>query len=995
MWPLLLNMTRDECRRTLRRLELEAYSNMMSVFRAQGALEENRTKLLEELRAVLHISHDRHSAEARRVSNDELLATIAEHLAGPNTGLRWISEGRRKIPLLPRGIPQTMYTEVADKVSETTVLENKEIQNRIEIEKLEAARTDQECLQETDGQTECPMDIESGEDAYSPIALEDHTAKIWDTEIICRKRKIQDESYDNTAVKNKRNIPVNANQRHLNLSQVYSKFSQPAVSKSSSQSKHSYNTVSKVSTSKSNQTRAPRTRKPRQNKQQKQPKSTTKQNKKSKNVAISPNNQYNPVSLHLDISANPNTFQASYAQSVLANKNRKDFTDDNTKTIPSGISNDSHTMRLITQPETIPHEPVDSENTHPNNPIILEPKTISVSKPNVSKPCQLVLQKRDAEKRIQVSDYKIVQKSNENVKLHLTSRPPVFVAPTSTPRTMNTPGKLVTTKVIGSIPKPRTTPAPVISEKMVVVSKPLADHRITHPKINITSSSTSTPIKTSLSASFPSKTTESLTPKGIPATDLRVSAKTFVLNPKSAQKMVVLPVKTSKEGQPMFHFKGIPTPMKLVSVSSQPNTSMSKSNPLYPKPAVVNTFPTNAKILGVEPIKTANLADIVPVKGLTPATQKITNPMVRPVNPKGNVIVVQKSATIGKALTFTKNGNDMSKIIMGKNVNKLLQAKKSEPGDPSNPGNVIVLELNNEQSGRTTTLSEILDSRGTSTAREMEHSSGAITADTPVLFDNQIVEANCNQNSLDSTTSISDIVPMQDAIEKNNKSNFSHREDLKNSSSVTEWEMELETVSRKEKDEDDKLNSLHLDLGMSSESDSEYIVGGKGKSEHSSQDSLQQETQRGMSREMYSGSSGISLATRTMLSQLQDEESSNDSSFALKAKKSDAKDIKIDKSDLEALSKAKAKLTQKVAEAQSRQKRIDVYSTAITSSEINLDSFSYLDEGLMTGDDVFAHDNKRENRTDVLDEHLSYLGEDSANSTDSQTVSESLTSNEQ
>lgn len=59
-------------------IELEAYSNMISVFRAQGALEDNRKKLLEELRAVLHISNDRHSAEARRVSNDELLATIAE-----------------------------------------------------------------------------------------------------------------------------------------------------------------------------------------------------------------------------------------------------------------------------------------------------------------------------------------------------------------------------------------------------------------------------------------------------------------------------------------------------------------------------------------------------------------------------------------------------------------------------------------------------------------------------------------------------------------------------------------------------------------------------------------------------------------------------------------------------------------------------------------------------------------------------------------------------
>lgn len=59
-------------------VELEAYSNMISVFRAQGPLEDHRKKLLEELRAVLHISHDRHSAEARRVSNDELLATIAE-----------------------------------------------------------------------------------------------------------------------------------------------------------------------------------------------------------------------------------------------------------------------------------------------------------------------------------------------------------------------------------------------------------------------------------------------------------------------------------------------------------------------------------------------------------------------------------------------------------------------------------------------------------------------------------------------------------------------------------------------------------------------------------------------------------------------------------------------------------------------------------------------------------------------------------------------------
>lgn len=52
----------------------------------------------------------------------------------------------------------------------------------------------------------------------------------------------------------------------------------------------------------------------------------------------------------------------------------------------------------------------------------------------------------------------------------------------------------------------------------------------------------------------------------------------------------------------------------------------------------------------------------------------------------------------------------------------------------------------------------------------------------------------------------------------------------------------------------------------------------------------------------------------------------------------------------EALSKARAKLCEKVAEARSQQKRIDVYSTAL-SAEINLDSFSYLDEGMMAGDE--------------------------------------------
>ncbi|GBP81015.1 BRCA2-interacting transcriptional repressor EMSY [Eumeta japonica] len=87
---------------------------MISVFRAQGALEDNTKKLLEELRAVLHISHDRHSAEARRVANDEILATIAEQLAGPNTGLGWIL--RREKKALNTASPQYLMSLVCQMV---------------------------------------------------------------------------------------------------------------------------------------------------------------------------------------------------------------------------------------------------------------------------------------------------------------------------------------------------------------------------------------------------------------------------------------------------------------------------------------------------------------------------------------------------------------------------------------------------------------------------------------------------------------------------------------------------------------------------------------------------------------------------------------------------------------------------------------------------------------------------------------------------------------
>ncbi|XP_065356693.1 mucin-2 [Calliphora vicina] len=153
MWPQALQMTRDECRGILRRLELESYSQVISVFRAQGGLSDAKAKLLEELRGIFHISNERHRAEARRVANDEQLATIAEAISGPNTWQEWSREGRRPYPMLPRVAPQTALALLANNVAEETAQENskllypaetadaiKEEQQQIENQKsLEAA----------------------------------------------------------------------------------------------------------------------------------------------------------------------------------------------------------------------------------------------------------------------------------------------------------------------------------------------------------------------------------------------------------------------------------------------------------------------------------------------------------------------------------------------------------------------------------------------------------------------------------------------------------------------------------------------------------------------------------------------------------------------------------------------------------------------------------------------------------------------------------------
>lgn len=124
VWPTILDLGRDECKRILRKLELEAYAGVISALRAQGDLTKDKKDLLGELTKILGISTERHRAEVRRAVNDERLTTIAYHMSGPNSSSEWSIEGRRLVPLMPRLVPQTAFTVTANAVASATATQN-------------------------------------------------------------------------------------------------------------------------------------------------------------------------------------------------------------------------------------------------------------------------------------------------------------------------------------------------------------------------------------------------------------------------------------------------------------------------------------------------------------------------------------------------------------------------------------------------------------------------------------------------------------------------------------------------------------------------------------------------------------------------------------------------------------------------------------------------------------------------------------------------------
>lgn len=77
---------------------------------------------------------------------------------------------------MPRGIAQTMYTEIADKVAEVSAAENKEL-HKIE-NTLITPVSNEEVLPDPETAESALECSESMDEVYPPVATEDHSSKV-------------------------------------------------------------------------------------------------------------------------------------------------------------------------------------------------------------------------------------------------------------------------------------------------------------------------------------------------------------------------------------------------------------------------------------------------------------------------------------------------------------------------------------------------------------------------------------------------------------------------------------------------------------------------------------------------------------------------------------------------------------------------------------------------------------------------------------------------
>lgn len=596
-------------------------------------------------------------------------------------------------------------------------------------------------------------------------------------------------------------------------------------------------------------------------------------------------------------------FQANFAQSIAKCITTEDSIDGKQISGTTHVQ-ESPAMQLLTQPP-VPQETsvalpspdemsnvpnIINSNAPTGSPSLKGPQTVS------GKACHLIIKKKGdslgenvpSSPKIHVTNMQIISKPSDMGGIKVLQNRQVVVAPSqNTPQKMiNSSGKLMTTKFVQQIPQksqtqlnanltPKSSAPNAIMDKVIIVSKSMSS---TPPSI-LQRSLSNAPSKNIIISSHPSHPITHITKDGetnlinknidsegmiskiIPmnSSEMKLPTKTFVLTPKSCQKMVILPAKGSKgsligQSVPQLQVKGITgrqTTMKLVPAGNQMLNSQNKTSNL----TIVSKANSNiltTKIVSKDSLTHINMStnDSSPSKlHQTSHVQIAPKPkgqaIIRPTNTKSNLVLVQKCSPLNKgAITFTKNGNELTKLMMTNKIspvatpptNIVTESEVNSAEDISkNTGNVIVLQLSSdqlEQAGSLEFLEGDQSAHGMNCNLSLKAENSIITQDTPVLLDSQIGEQACNTDSMESVPeTLLSVVSIDNVNEPTNS--FSDDQSLPKldmdsaklslentaSSIVTDWDMDIEPTSDKEKSLE--INKLALELEMSSDSETD------------------------------------------------------------------------------------------------------------------------------------------------------------------------------
>ncbi|XP_077300801.1 uncharacterized protein LOC143921393 isoform X2 [Arctopsyche grandis] len=386
---------------------------------------------------------------------------------------------------MPRGVPQTVYTAIADKAAIKASEENDLIAQRVNAEQHVASASPVSAIESME------EDIQSNEVSnvdlkpslkdktdpnYPPIVTCDQSLKVLNDDGPPRKRSRPDCAT---------NVPHRTtHQKHLDLAPIYTCYSKPHSGKAPNQYGRSlYNPSGKMS-NKSNHSNLSKSNLSKHRSMQNKHGSVTKHcgqvtipHHQVRSGIKSPTDPHiagsqalciqTQVDGHTMKSQTP-SFQANYAQPNVQNVGADESNTDIKLNIGNTIL-ESPTMQLLTQTPT--SQIVSSPSHIEDNPIVATPNlnsstmsvTMHTSTPKVQaasgKACHFIIKKKSDNstdnqqmgQKIQVTNKQIISKQDIKV---LQNRQVVISPSNNNPqKILNSSGKLITTKIVQHIPQ--------------------------------------------------------------------------------------------------------------------------------------------------------------------------------------------------------------------------------------------------------------------------------------------------------------------------------------------------------------------------------------------------------------------------------------------------------------------------------------------------------------------------------------------------------------